>query len=48
MPFGVDLALPQVGGSARKTNKDYTKVILMHLPFFSTRAFTFHSVTFVS
>ncbi|KAJ7587981.1 2-nitropropane dioxygenase [Mycena floridula] len=23
-PFGVDLALPQVGGSARKTNKDYT------------------------
>lgn len=26
MPFGVDLALPQVGGSARKTNKDYTKV----------------------
>jgi len=24
MPFGVDLLLPQVGGSARKTNKDYT------------------------
>jgi len=24
MPFGVDLMLPQVGGSARKTNKDYT------------------------
>lgn len=23
-PFGVDLALPQVGGSARKTNHDYT------------------------
>merc|ERR1712230_293576 len=23
-PFGVDLLLPQVGGSARKTNKDYT------------------------
>ena len=23
-PFGVDLALPPVGGSARKTNKDYT------------------------
>lgn len=22
--FGVDLLLPQVGGSARKTNKDYT------------------------
>ncbi|PCH38283.1 2-nitropropane dioxygenase [Wolfiporia cocos MD-104 SS10] len=24
-PFGVDLALPQVGGNARKTNYDYTK-----------------------
>lgn len=24
VPFGVDLALPQVGGSARKTNHDYT------------------------
>lgn len=24
MKFGVDLLLPQVGGSARKTNKDYT------------------------
>ncbi|KAL8276109.1 hypothetical protein RQP46_011491 [Phenoliferia psychrophenolica] len=24
-PFGVDLALPQIGGNARKTNKDYTK-----------------------
>jgi len=24
LPFGVDLLLPQVGGSARKTNKDYT------------------------
>ena len=23
-PFGVDLLLPQVGGSARKTNHDYT------------------------
>lgn len=23
-PFGVDLALPQVGGNARKTNFDYT------------------------
>lgn len=23
-PFGVDLALPPVGGSARKTNHDYT------------------------
>lgn len=23
-PFGIDLALPQVGGSARKTNHDYT------------------------
>jgi len=28
-PFGVDLALPQVGGSARKTNHDYTHG---HLP----------------
>jgi len=25
LPFGVDLLLPQVGGSARKTNKDYTR-----------------------
>ena len=25
LPFGVDLLLPQVGGSARKTNYDYTK-----------------------
>lgn len=25
IPFGVDLLLPQVGGSARKTNHDYTK-----------------------
>ena len=24
LPFGVDLLLPQVGGNARKTNKDYT------------------------
>eukprot|EP00747_Dinoflagellata_sp_TGD_P220419 gnl/TRDRNA2_/TRDRNA2_92414_c0_seq1.p1 gnl/TRDRNA2_/TRDRNA2_92414_c0~~gnl/TRDRNA2_/TRDRNA2_92414_c0_seq1.p1 ORF type:complete len:398 (-),score=68.38 gnl/TRDRNA2_/TRDRNA2_92414_c0_seq1:83-1225(-) len=24
VPFGVDLLLPQVGGKARKTNKDYT------------------------
>jgi NAD(P)H-dependent flavin oxidoreductase YrpB (nitropropane dioxygenase family) len=24
-PFGVDLLLPQVGGSARKTNADYTR-----------------------
>lgn len=24
VPFGVDLLLPQVGGTARKTNKDYT------------------------
>lgn len=23
-PFGVDLALPQLGGNARKTNHDYT------------------------
>lgn len=25
LPFGVDLLVPQVGGSARKTNYDYTK-----------------------
>jgi NAD(P)H-dependent flavin oxidoreductase YrpB (nitropropane dioxygenase family) len=25
LPFGVDLLIPQVGGSARKTNIDYTK-----------------------
>eukprot|EP01128_Nolandella_sp_AFSM9_P011955 TRINITY_DN883_c0_g1_i1.p1 TRINITY_DN883_c0_g1~~TRINITY_DN883_c0_g1_i1.p1 ORF type:complete len:365 (+),score=71.82 TRINITY_DN883_c0_g1_i1:37-1095(+) len=24
-PFGIDLLLPQVGGGARKTNKDYTR-----------------------
>ena len=24
VPFGLDLLLPQVGGNARKTNKDYT------------------------
>ena len=24
LPYGVDLLLPQVGGDARKTNKDYT------------------------
>lgn len=24
LPFGVDLALPQLGGNARKTNHDYT------------------------
>lgn len=29
LPFGVDLALPQIGGSARKTNHDYTHG---HLP----------------
>ena len=23
-PFGIDLAIPQIGGSARKTNHDYT------------------------
>lgn len=28
-PFGVDLAIPQIGGSARKTNHDYTHG---HLP----------------
>jgi NAD(P)H-dependent flavin oxidoreductase YrpB (nitropropane dioxygenase family) len=31
LPWGVDLLLPQVGGSARKTNKDYTKGSLMEL-----------------
>ena len=30
-PFGVDLALPQVGGSARKTNHDYTHGKLQEL-----------------
>ncbi|KAI2615841.1 2-nitropropane dioxygenase-like protein [Hypoxylon sp. NC1633] len=25
LPFGVDLALPQIGGGARKTNHDYTE-----------------------
>ncbi|KAK7182476.1 2-nitropropane dioxygenase [Paraphaeosphaeria sporulosa] len=30
-PFGVDLLLPQVGGSARKTNYDYTKGNLAEL-----------------
>eukprot|EP01064_Diplonema_japonicum_P019687 TRINITY_DN2847_c0_g3_i2.p1 TRINITY_DN2847_c0_g3~~TRINITY_DN2847_c0_g3_i2.p1 ORF type:complete len:357 (+),score=100.08 TRINITY_DN2847_c0_g3_i2:122-1192(+) len=29
--FGIDLLLPQVGGSARKTNTDYTKGILSEL-----------------
>ena len=24
LPFGVDLAIPQLGGNARKTNHDYT------------------------
>lgn len=24
LPFGVDLAIPQLGGTARKTNHDYT------------------------
>jgi len=31
LPFGVDLLLPQVGGSARKTNYDYTKGTLPEL-----------------
>ncbi|OCK72882.1 oxidoreductase [Lepidopterella palustris CBS 459.81] len=31
LPFGVDLLLPQVGGSARKTNVDYTKGALNDL-----------------
>jgi NAD(P)H-dependent flavin oxidoreductase YrpB (nitropropane dioxygenase family) len=30
-PFGVDLLLPQVGGNARKTNKDYTRGSLPQL-----------------
>eukprot|EP00435_Cladocopium_sp_Y103_P046328 s653_g13.t1 len=30
-PFGVDLLLPQVGGGARKTNKDYTAGTLPEL-----------------
>jgi len=30
-PFGVDLLLPQVGGNARKTNKDYTAGTLPEL-----------------
>merc|ERR1719399_2571327 len=30
-PFGVDLLLPQVGGNARKTNKDYTRGTLDQL-----------------
>lgn len=30
-PFGIDLLLPQVGGSARKTNYDYTKGKLSEL-----------------
>lgn len=30
-PFGVDLLLPQVGGSARKTNYDYTQGTLPEL-----------------
>jgi len=31
LPFGVDLLIPQVGGSARKTNVDYTKGALFEL-----------------
>jgi NAD(P)H-dependent flavin oxidoreductase YrpB (nitropropane dioxygenase family) len=31
LPFGVDLLLPQVGGSARKTNHDYTRGALDEL-----------------
>ncbi|KAG8961878.1 hypothetical protein FRC05_005670 [Tulasnella sp. 425] len=30
-PFGVDLAIPQIGGGARSTNYDYTKGKLMEL-----------------
>ena len=31
LPFGVDLALPKVGGGARKTNHDYTHGTLPEL-----------------
>ena len=31
LPFGVDILIPQVGGSARKTNYDYTKGKLSEL-----------------
>lgn len=31
LPFGVDLALPAVGGTARKTNHDYTRGLLHEL-----------------
>ena len=31
LPFGVDLALPAVGGTARKTNHDYTNGLLLDL-----------------
>ncbi|KAK4694529.1 nitronate monooxygenase, partial [Lecanoromycetidae sp. Uapishka_2] len=31
LPFGVDLALPAVGGTARKTNHDYTNGLLSEL-----------------
>lgn len=31
LPFGVDLALPAIGGTARKTNHDYTKGLLNEL-----------------
>ncbi|KAL9128976.1 MAG: hypothetical protein Q9217_002451 [Psora testacea] len=31
LPFGVDLALPAVGGTARKTNHDYTNGLLHEL-----------------
>lgn len=31
LPFGVDLLIPQLGGSARKTNVDYTKGALEDL-----------------
>ncbi|KAJ7184223.1 2-nitropropane dioxygenase [Mycena filopes] len=32
-PFGVDLLIPQIGGNARKTNKDYTDGQLESPPF---------------
>ncbi|KAJ5974304.1 hypothetical protein N7481_011514 [Penicillium waksmanii] len=37
-PFGVDLLLPQVGGSARKTNYDYTKASLSPPSVFPPKA----------
>ena len=33
-PFGVDLLIPQVGGSARKTNVSLVFCLLFFVPFF--------------